>query len=62
MMSETITTVKTRNITLQAKYTCIINGNIREPAEATGVDIRTLGTDLGPLRNMSNHVRNNYDS
>jgi hypothetical protein len=56
IMLDTITTVKTLNIPLQAKYTCIINKNIREPPEETGVDIRTLEADLGPLTNTSHNV------
>ena len=47
---------------LETKQTCIIIENIREPAKATGVDIRTLGNSLGPHGNASHYVRNNYDS
>jgi hypothetical protein len=49
------------SITLQTKHTCIINENIWEPAKAAGVDTRTLGNDLSPIRNTSHNVRNNYD-
>src|SRR6267154_1695907 len=50
------------SITFQTKQTCIIIENIREPAKATGVDIRTLGNSLGPHGNTSHDVRNNYNS
>ena len=50
------------NITLQCKYTSPNIENIWEPAETTGVDIQALGNDLGPLRNTSHDVKNNYDS
>ena len=50
------------SITLQTKQTCIINENIWEPAEAAGFDTQTLRNNLGPIRNTSNNVRNNYDS
>jgi hypothetical protein len=62
IMLETITMVKTLHITLQAKSTWIINENIREPAEANGVDIPTPGNTVGPPQNISHDVRDNYDS
>ncbi len=51
------------SITWETKQTCIIIiENIWKPANGTGIDIQNLGNDLGPLRNTSHNVRNNYDS
>jgi hypothetical protein len=61
IMLETIMTAKIFNITLQAKQTCIIIGNIQKPAKVIGVDIQTLrnglGNDLVPSRNSSDDVQ-----
>jgi hypothetical protein len=62
IMLERIMTVKRVNITLQEMQNCIINENIREPPEGTGVDIRTIGTHPSPFRNTTHSVRKNYDS
>jgi hypothetical protein len=58
-MLETILTVETMNIIFQLKDSCINIENIRESAQATGVNIQTLGDNLGHLRNTSHNVKNN---